>query len=188
MTTRHVGDFAVTIHRVQFNGDDWAVLLERNRAALCEALDTDVCGAVGVPRGSVVDVEFTLGSLFATFSLRYLPSLRKSDVDKRLAQCDFAEMWKLYDGRDQLHGAHGAMPAAVPLAAKEEMFPVLLATEERDVTPLKLQSPEELSPPRGDGSCPVVKVLKPPPGLLGKNLEEGGTIPLETAMTTQHVG
>ncbi|PWU98923.1 hypothetical protein C3747_223g36 [Trypanosoma cruzi] len=78
-------DSVVTHHRVQFDGDDWDAVLERKRAALCEAFDADVCGAVGIPRGSVADVEFTLGSLSVAFGVRHAPSLSKRDVDKRLA-------------------------------------------------------------------------------------------------------
>ncbi|RNC33513.1 hypothetical protein TcCL_Unassigned03788, partial [Trypanosoma cruzi] len=93
-------DPVVTRHRVQFDGDDWDVVLERKRAALCEAFDADVCGAVGIPRGSVVDVEFTLGSLSVAFGVRHAPSLSKRDVDKRLDECNFAEVWRLYDRRN----------------------------------------------------------------------------------------
>ncbi|RNF13452.1 hypothetical protein TcG_08541, partial [Trypanosoma cruzi] len=101
VTENYHEDSVVTHHRVQFDGDDWGAVLDRKRAALCEAFDADVCGAVGIPRGSVVDVEFTLGSLSVAFGVRHAPSLRKRDVDKRLGECNFAEVWRLYDRRNE---------------------------------------------------------------------------------------
>ncbi|RNE95729.1 uncharacterized protein Tco025E_09931, partial [Trypanosoma conorhini] len=126
----------VTRHRARFDGDDWDLVLERKRAALCEAFDADVCGAVGVPRGSVVDVDFALGSLTVEFGLRHAPSFTESDVAKRLAECDFLRTWKLYEPRKQ----PGSVPAVVRLAAQEEMLPVLRTAEVCGASPLKLQS------------------------------------------------
>ncbi|RNE99889.1 hypothetical protein TraAM80_08028, partial [Trypanosoma rangeli] len=133
MATQHDGESVVTQHRAQFEGDDWDLVLERKLGALCEAFDADVCEAVGVPRGSVVDVGFTLGSLFVEFGVRHRPSLRKGDVNKRLAQCDFFRTWNLYEPRTQPH----AGSAAAPLTAREGTLPVLRASEECDVTPGK---------------------------------------------------
>ncbi|EKF26774.1 hypothetical protein MOQ_009520, partial [Trypanosoma cruzi marinkellei] len=69
MISNYEEELVVTRHRVQFDGDDWGAVLERKRAALCEALDADICGAVGIPRGSVVDLEFKSGGLFAEFGV-----------------------------------------------------------------------------------------------------------------------
>ncbi|RNF13450.1 hypothetical protein TcG_08539 [Trypanosoma cruzi] len=123
-------DCVVTHHRVQFDGDDWDAVLDRKRAALCEAFDADVCGAVGIPRGSVVDVEFTLGSLSVAFGVRHAPSLSKRDVDKRLGECNFAEVWRLYDRRNEDQQTGDAVGDAVPrTGASDSLVPALSAAE-----------------------------------------------------------
>ncbi|ORC87269.1 uncharacterized protein TM35_000232400, partial [Trypanosoma theileri] len=60
-------DTVVTHHRVRFDGDVWGLVVEHRRAELERAFDTDVCDAVGIPRGSVVEAEYILGSLSVEF-------------------------------------------------------------------------------------------------------------------------
>ncbi|PWV08092.1 hypothetical protein C3747_94g169 [Trypanosoma cruzi] len=187
-------DPVVTRHRVQFDGDDWDVVLERKRAALCEAFDADVCGAVGIPRGSVVDVEFTLGSLSVAFGVRHAPSLSKRDVDKRLDECNFAEVWRLYDRRNDGQQTGDAVGDAVPRTGASEELPVLRASEELPVlrgyeelprTSSKTQSATKMSFVRGDYSRSVVSVVKPRLSMLGGHHEESA-VPIENVMTSNY--
>ncbi|RNE99320.1 hypothetical protein TraAM80_08258 [Trypanosoma rangeli] len=162
MVTRQDGESVVTQHRAQLEGDDWDLMLERKRSALCEAFDADVCEALSVPRGSVVDVDLSLKpeGLAALFGLRHRPSLRKGDVNKRLAQCGFFRTWNLYEPRTQ----PPAGSAAAPLTAKEGMLPVLRASEECDVTPGKPQSCDVVPSCGVAEECSLVREV---PGLPG---------------------
>ncbi|RNF13451.1 hypothetical protein TcG_08540, partial [Trypanosoma cruzi] len=205
-------DSVVTHHRVQFDGDDWDAVLDRKRAALCEAFDADVCGAVGIPRGSVVDVEFTLGSLSVAFGVRHAPSLSKRDVDKRLGECNFAEVWRLYDRRNEDQQTGDAVGDAVPrtgapeelpvLRASEELpvlrapeelpvlraseeLPVLRASEELPRTSSGTQSTTKMSFARGDYSRSVVSVVKPRLSMLGGHHEESA-VPIENVMISNY--
>ncbi|RNC46509.1 hypothetical protein TcCL_NonESM03664, partial [Trypanosoma cruzi] len=193
----------VTHHRVQFDGDDWDAVLERKRAALCEAFDADVCGAVGIPRGSVADVEFTLGSLSVAFGVRHAPSLSKRDVDKRLGECNFDEVWRLYDRRNEDQQTGDAVGDAVPRTGAPEELPVLRASEELPVlqaseelpvlqgyeelprTSSKTQSTTKMSFVRGDYSRSVVSVVKPRLSMLGGHQEESA-VPIENVMMSNY--
>ncbi|EKF26778.1 hypothetical protein MOQ_009516 [Trypanosoma cruzi marinkellei] len=140
-------DSVVTHHRVQFDGDDWGAVLEGKRAALCEAFDADVCGAVDIPRGSVVDVDFTLGSLSVAFGVRHAPSLSKRDVDKRLDECNFAEVWKLYGRRNEDQQTGDAVGDAAPRTEVfDSVLPVLYAAECRGASSPRLQSSYSVLP------------------------------------------
>ncbi|ORC87270.1 uncharacterized protein TM35_000232410, partial [Trypanosoma theileri] len=110
-------DTVVTRHRVRFDGDVWGLVLEHRRAELERAFDTDVCDALGIPRGSVFGAKYVLGSLSVQFDLRHASSLRQSDVDKALAACEFKETWKLYVLYVPVGDADGMV---VPLRAYEE--------------------------------------------------------------------
>ncbi|KAF5220053.1 hypothetical protein ECC02_006961 [Trypanosoma cruzi] len=185
VTENYHQDSVVTHHRVQFDGDDWDAVLERKRATLCEAFDAEVCGAVGIPRGSVVDVEFTLGSLSVAFGVRHAPSLSKRDVDKRLDECNFAEVWRLYDRRNDGQQTGDAVGDAVPRTGASEELPVLRGYEELPRTSSKTQSATKMSFVRGDYSRSVVSVVKPRLSMLGGHHEESA-VPIENVMTSNY--
>ncbi|KAH9588949.1 hypothetical protein LSM04_006311 [Trypanosoma melophagium] len=139
-------DLMVTRHRVHFDGDVWGLVLEHRRAELDRAFDADVCDAVGIPRGSVVDADYILGSLSVEFGLRHASSLRKRDVNKSLAACEFKETWKLYEEYLSMDRTDGK---AVPLRASQEalpvpveMVPTLVAHEE--ALPVPVQNDTDL--------------------------------------------
>ncbi|KAH9588895.1 hypothetical protein LSM04_003827 [Trypanosoma melophagium] len=139
-------DLMVTRHRVRFDGDVWGLVLEHRRAELDRAFDADVCDAVGIPRGSVVDADYILGSLSVEFGLRHASSLRKRDVNKSLAACEFKETWKLYEEYLSMDRTDGK---AVPLRASQEalpvpveMVPTLVAHEE--ALPVPVQNDTDL--------------------------------------------
>ncbi|CCD20311.1 hypothetical protein, conserved in T. vivax [Trypanosoma vivax Y486] len=80
----------VTQRSCRLGGDPSVPMTSARLAAIGEALDADVCGALGLPRGSVRNVQLPGDGSVATFDVHHPASMTARDVDSALDGCCFA--------------------------------------------------------------------------------------------------
>ncbi|CCD11564.1 unnamed protein product [Trypanosoma congolense IL3000] len=119
-------EVVLTRHRLTLSGDSWPDILKENHAAFDEAFDIDICGALGLPRGSVKDAKLGSDGQTVSFGVRHPTSLLKSDVKRALGQCSFENAWRLYGSPRTGITPDAAYP---PLRASEEAQPPLYDME-----------------------------------------------------------
>ncbi|KAH8604289.1 hypothetical protein ERJ75_001738400 [Trypanosoma vivax] len=92
-----------TRHSKAFVGCDWGRVISNSPGALTRAIVHDVAAACHLPEAYVLNMEYCNGddALYVTFDLRHDPSITKNELERRLSECNFHEIDKLYAGEDQ---------------------------------------------------------------------------------------
>lgn len=94
----------------RFEGDDWHFLVDEIPALLRQTFVCEASEALAVSSESIFDVEFRLGSLYVTFHVTHDEDISQEEMDRRIEEYPFREMWRLYNQRD---GAPDGLDAAL---------------------------------------------------------------------------
>lgn len=92
-----------TFHSKKFPGDDWGLVAANTPEALVNAIVHDVAAACHLPEDYVLDVDYRDDGveLHVTFDLRHDPSITTEEIARRLEECNFYEMEKIYANRHE---------------------------------------------------------------------------------------
>ncbi|KAG5493994.1 hypothetical protein JKF63_01827 [Porcisia hertigi] len=94
----------------RFDGDDWKSLLASIPSLLRQTFVCEASNALGVGQEAITDVQFRLGSLYVTFHVTHDEDISQEEMDRRIEEYPFREMWRLYNQRD---GAPDGLDAAL---------------------------------------------------------------------------
>ncbi|KPI87089.1 hypothetical protein ABL78_3851 [Leptomonas seymouri] len=109
----------------KFDGDDWKDLIATVPSLLLQTFVCEASIALDVPQEAISDVQFRLGSLYVTFHVTHDDDISQEEMDRRIEEYPFREMWRLYNQRD---GAPDGLDAALQRLKNMEMD---LAEKER---------------------------------------------------------
>ncbi|KAG5468720.1 hypothetical protein CUR178_01555 [Leishmania enriettii] len=102
----------------KFDGDDWKDLVALIPSLLRETFVCEASIALGVRQEAITDVHFRLGSLYVTFHVTHDEDISQEEMDRRIEEYPFREMWRLYNQRD---GAPDGLDAALQRLKDLEM-------------------------------------------------------------------
>ncbi|GET92319.1 flagellar attachment zone protein, putative [Leishmania tarentolae] len=112
-------------HEKVFEGEDWGAVVENKPHALHDAFVMDVCAACRVGRDDLSEIEFALGSLHASVTVRHDSDISCDDIAKLVEDYHYPNVWALYakrlspkDGLDEAKDTISDLQEA--LTAKEE--------------------------------------------------------------------
>ncbi|CCD11563.1 unnamed protein product [Trypanosoma congolense IL3000] len=88
---------AASYHRVKLTGNRWSHVCTKNRAAFDEALGSDICSVLNLPRGSVENITVSQQDQTVSFVVRRPVALRESSIDSALWTCTFKRTLGLYN-------------------------------------------------------------------------------------------
>lgn len=84
----------------KFDGDDWKLLVELYPKLLRDTFVIEVSTALHVKPSAIAGVELRLGSLYVTFHVTHDEDITQEEIDQRVEEYPFREMWRLYNQRD----------------------------------------------------------------------------------------
>lgn len=102
----------------KFEGDDWKDLVAAVPSLLRQTFVCEASIALDVPQEAITDVQFRLGSLYVTFHVTHDDDISQEEMDRRIEEYPFREMWRLYNQRD---GAPDGLDAALQRLKDMEM-------------------------------------------------------------------
>lgn len=102
----------------KFEGDDWKDLVAAVPTLLRQTFVCEASIACEVPQEAIRDVQFRLGSLYVTFHVTHDEDISQEEMDRRIEEYPFREMWRLYNQRD---GAPDGLDAALQRLKDVEM-------------------------------------------------------------------
>ncbi|KAK7196827.1 hypothetical protein NESM_000623600 [Novymonas esmeraldas] len=102
----------------KFEGDDWRDLVASVPALLRQTFICEASAALGVRQEAISQVELRLGSLYVTFHVTHDEDISQEEMDRRIEEYPFREMWRLYNQRD---GAPDGLDAALQRLKDVEM-------------------------------------------------------------------
>lgn len=102
----------------RFEGDDWKHLVERVPELLRRTFIAEACAALDVSEEAISGVELRLGSLYVTFHVTHDEDISEDEMERRIEEYPFHEMWRLYEQREG--GADGLDAALQRLKDMEQ--------------------------------------------------------------------
>ncbi|GET92322.1 hypothetical protein, conserved [Leishmania tarentolae] len=102
----------------KFDGDGWKDLVASIPSLLYQTFVCEASIALEVPQEAITDVQFRLGSLYVTFHVTHDEDISQEEMDRRIEEYPFREMWRLYNQRD---GAPDGLDAALQRLKDVEM-------------------------------------------------------------------
>ncbi|SCU72578.1 Flagellar Member 8 [Trypanosoma equiperdum] len=87
----------VTQHRVQFVAENCGHVADETREKVPQALNLDVCDALGISWKCVEEVTLSPDGRLVTFGVRHSPKMSRADVRSALIAHDFPYTWKVYE-------------------------------------------------------------------------------------------
>ncbi|CAJ1023289.1 hypothetical protein Q4I32_003206 [Leishmania shawi] len=102
----------------KFDGDDWKSLVASIPLLLRQTFVYEASIALKVRREAITNVQFRLGSLYVTFHVTHDEDISQEEMDRRIEEYPFREMWRLYNQRD---GAPDGLDAALQRLKDLEM-------------------------------------------------------------------
>lgn len=127
LTTASTTTSVTTRLTKKFEGDDWKDLVAAVPAVLRQTFVCEASIACDVPQDAITDVQFRLGSLYVTFHVTHDDDISQEEMDRRVEEYPFREMWRLYNQRD---GAPDGLDAALQRLKDVEME---LAEKEKEL-------------------------------------------------------
>ncbi|PWV08086.1 hypothetical protein C3747_94g175 [Trypanosoma cruzi] len=85
-----------TIHRIQFEGDDWDAVLPCRKNELYMALKLDICNSLPFPSSFSVKIMRTGGGFFAYITITRPAEVSDDEVCRHLTEYHFPETRRLY--------------------------------------------------------------------------------------------
>ncbi|KAF8279324.1 hypothetical protein TcBrA4_0101760 [Trypanosoma cruzi] len=85
-----------TIHRIQFEGDDWDAVLPCRKNELYMALQLDICNSLPFPSSFSVQIMRTGGGFFAYITITRSAEVSDDEVCRHLSEYHFPETRRIY--------------------------------------------------------------------------------------------
>ncbi|KAG5468301.1 hypothetical protein LSCM1_02280 [Leishmania martiniquensis] len=102
----------------KFDGDGWKDIVALIPLLLRQTFVSEASIALEVPQEAITNVQFRLGSLYVTFHVTHDEDISEEEMNRRIDEYPFREMWRLYNQRD---GAPDGLDAALQRLKDLEM-------------------------------------------------------------------
>ncbi|CAD2218842.1 hypothetical protein AGDE_11208 [Angomonas deanei] len=101
-TPYHITSATTTTVRLtkKFEGDNWKDILPVVPRLLKQTFISEASAALNVPEKCISEVQFRLGSLYVTFHVTHDEDVSEEEMERRIEEYPFREMWRLYNQRD----------------------------------------------------------------------------------------
>lgn len=142
----------------KFEGDDWKFLVRDFPELLREVFVSEASRALNVPADAIRDVEFRLGSLYVTFHVSHDEDISQEEMERRIEEYPWREMWRLYNQRDQAPDGVDAMLSRIDAleqeaAKKGKELEDLKDAAARDKAKLESESQSKIASLTADGEA-----------------------------------